>query len=351
MLSDCGVLWLESHFARLVAIFFSTMGSSESEFDSGDYESGSESESLDSSCSSSMSEASMVVRKRHAGKKPVKKGKKPQAPKKGKSRDRKKDAKKGKSRDRAPKRKHEDSSEAASSDCAADSDAASEASVPRASPEGLNGLDAVLQTSRDAAAPSGRMMQLAAVFQAMASTQEKTGPNISDVLASYLGPTFRVEPGQAYVKELLDMYPRPGNLPTTQVPATNKAIESNLPAGHGILDKRLILTQQLLSSLAGVLIRMLDDVSHTATEKKPIEDYQPMLRDAVRMNVFAFTSLLQCRKDIWNGVGYPTSLLCTWEEPVGLEELFDGNINKRIKQIQAERQLLKKQRCVLCSVI
>lgn len=278
------------------------------------------------------------------------KGKKPQQ--KSRSRDPRREP-----RDRRRKRKRDDttSGESSADEEVSDESDGSGSESDAKSRRGKNktaslvGLDTCLRAlnAADAAMPSSRMQETLKDFDGMGKNEPNVGEGINESLANLLDPTLRLQPDKKEIDKLLTKYLRPGNMPNIAPPVLNKHIKKGMQKGPSIADDKLIEVQTMMGAQLSCILRILDDIGYKETEKSPIDDYVQKIRDAVRLNIWSFATLHQCRRDnIWNSCGYPTSLVCTWDEPVGKDKLFEGDVEKRIKTLKreaAEARRLKQE--------
>jgi hypothetical protein len=192
------------------------------------------------------------------------------------------------------------------------------------------------------AAPDPALPALFAEMQGQL-VSKKEGKDIHPALANLLNPVMRSEPDGDKMKELVQGYPRPENVPNLTVPELNDNL--HLSTGPGKLEERLTDVQEWLSGLCAIILRILDDIGSNQTDSRPIRDYHVNLFDALRLGMASFSNLNQCRKDnLWNDLGHPISLLCKWTEPVGVKKMFDCKINKRIKEIRESAIYSKKRK-------
>ena len=288
---------------------------------------------------------------RRKGKSSTQKREKARKKAKRKSRDRET---RRKSHDRNPRRKRkrvrsssaDSSSEEEASSAMSEDDSGTANPSNEANVASLAALDE-LAAAAPASLPSGRMQETLRDFDNLGKVEPNVSDNINDSLASLLNPTLRLHPDDAEVDKLVAKYLRPRNLENLTPPELNKDIKQALSKGAGKTEERLLRVQDIVGAQLACTLRILDDIGHKVTESRPIVDYAQQIRDAVRFNIWAFASLHQSRKDnIWNSMGYPTSLVCTWDEPVGTSTLFDGDVMKRIetrKREAAKARQLKRE--------
>ena len=184
-------------------------------------------------------------------------------------------------------------------------------------------------------------------FDNLGKAEPEVSESINDSLANLLNPTLRLRPDNAEVDKLVAKYLRPRNVENLTPPELNRDIKQALSKGAEKTEERLLRVQDIVGAQLACTLRILDDIGHKETESRPIYEYAQQIRDAVRCNIWAFASLHQSRKDnVWNSLGYPTSLVFTWDEPVGTSTLFDGDVTKRIetrKREAAKARQLKRE--------
>mgnify|MGYP001547705282 CR=1 FL=1 len=93
---------------------------------------------------------------------------------------------------------------------------------------------------------------------------------------------------------------------------------------------------------------MLDQIGTGAGGS--LENHLPEVSDIVRALSAAFSGLNQARKDnVRADLGQPTNLVCTWDTPVGTEDLIEGDVKKMIQEHISRKGKLRKKffRCVI----
>ena len=140
---------------------------------------------------------------------------------------------------------------------------------------------------------------------------------------------YRRRPNEDATKRLLEAYPRPGNIDNLQVPRTNPEVWDELRPQHRVLDGHMQRSQGLLSSALSASINMLDQIGNGVGGE--LENHLPEISDIIRALSAAFSNLNQARKDnVRIDLAFPTSLICSWDTPVGTKLLFDGDAKKLV---------------------
>ncbi len=158
-------------------------------------------------------------------------------------------------------------------------------------------------------------------------------------MAAYI--CFRRRPVDDRYKELTSLYKAPKNITRLQTPKTNPDIWELLQRGVQIVDSTTQRVQNLQVSSLSVLVKLVDQIGGDVAGS--CADHVKELSDAVTMLVMGFTYMSQIRKElIRNALGYPLAKFCTWDTPVGVEDLFP-DLSKRLKE-REESQLKLRRR-------
>ncbi len=152
---------------------------------------------------------------------------------------------------------------------------------------------------------------------------------------------FSRRPMESRYKDMTDSYKAPKNVARLQTPKTNADIWELLNRGVQIVDSTTQRVQNLQVSSLAVLVRIVDQIG--GDEAGACADHVTELSDAVTMMVMGFSYLSQVRKElIRNALGYPLAKFCTWDTPVGVEDLFP-DLSKKLKE-REESQLKLRRR-------
>ncbi len=107
------------------------------------------------------------------------------------------------------------------------------------------------------------------------------------------------------------------------------------------MDSTTQRVQNLQVASLTVLTRLVDKL--LVDEAGACADNSQELTDLVNMQIMSFTYLSQVRKElVRNALGYPLAKFCTWDTPVGIEDLFP-DLSKRMKE-RDETQLKLRRR-------
>ena len=87
------------------------------------------------------------------------------------------------------------------------------------------------------------------------------------------------------------------------------------------------------------LLQLLTDIHND--ELKPMQQYLSSLIDSCRLSVANFNYMHQIRKDVAKLLIKEPALrhICSWECPVGDENIFAFDVNKRVKEYNKSLQL------------
>ncbi len=140
---------------------------------------------------------------------------------------------------------------------------------------------------------------------------------------------------------MINTYKAPQNVPRLQTPKMNGDIWELMNRGVQIVDSTTQRVQNLQVSSLAIIIRLVDQIGGDVAGA--CVDHVNELSDAVTMLVMGFTYLSQVHKElIRNALGYPLAKFCTWDTPVGTEDLFP-DLSKKLKE-REESQLKLRRR-------
>ncbi len=190
--------------------------------------------------------------------------------------------------------------------------------------------------------PEGALGVAIKGLQDLFRLDEEAGDDINPALANILNDTMRKRPSGDYLKKLTAKYKRPGNVPSQKVPQTNREVFDALGKSARYMDVEVQKTQQYLLKSLVPLITFINDVG-TGKSKK-ITDYVEPLNDSLRLVTAAFTSLVQVRRDIArNDIrDYNFNKLCSWDNPIGVDYIFEGDVTKKCSDMAKSKKLGSK---------
>ncbi len=152
---------------------------------------------------------------------------------------------------------------------------------------------------------------------------------------------FRRRPVDDLYKELTASYKAPQNITRLQTPKTNADVWELLQRGVQIVDSTAQRVQHLQVAALSAVVKIVDQIG--ADTAGQCVDHVQEMSDMVTILVMSFSYLSQIRKElIRNALGYPIAKFCTWDTPVGIEDLFP-DLPKKLKE-REESQLKLRRR-------
>lgn len=169
------------------------------------------------------------------------------------------------------------------------------------------------------------------------SCEEDKGPKINESFANIFQSSLRKKPGAELTEKLCKKYPRPENVENMRVPKTNDQVFSVMNKGPKYVDIGIQKAQLMLLKGLGPIITIIDDIGKG--KKQPMETYLESCMDSLRLVTAAFSSLSQVRKDVVRNDVKEMTKLCTWETPVGKEDLFGVDVMKKLDEVKKSKKL------------
>ena len=171
----------------------------------------------------------------------------------------------------------------------------------------------------------------------------QVGQEINEAFAKIMNRSVRQRPNDEHLKELMQKYQRPSNVPNLEVPRLNNEVWELLRKGSVIVDSLLQKIQGLLSKAISIVLGIVDKIG--SENGGNTEDHLMDLSNCLRFLGATFSLLNQVRKDIVrNDVGDPIARLCNWETAVGTSFLFDCDVGKKCEERDKAAQRLKKKK-------
>ena len=171
---------------------------------------------------------------------------------------------------------------------------------------------------------------------------DKVGDSIQDSFASIFEAGLRRQPNDRMLLDIMKKYPRPQTVPLFNVPKTNDCVWEAMKRGPQVVDAGLQKVQTLMSKSLVPVISMIDTIGKGGVADKPLSEYLTPFTDIVRLSSAAFSLLSQTCKDIIrNDMGYPISKLCNWKYKVGVENLFEDDLMKKLKELKEQNMHFK----------
>ena len=183
--------------------------------------------------------------------------------------------------------------------------------------------------------------QILAQFEDFYATAEKTGEDVNNAFASIFNAGLRRQPNDKRLLELMEDYPRPGNVPFLIVPKTDEFAHNKLGKGPKVVDGLIQKIQTVMSKALVPLMHEISDMGDGVATQRSEADRLKQMTDAARLISAAFNLASQARKEvIRNNLKFPLNQLCNWSHSVGDTTLFGADAIKKAKELEDQTRTI-----------